>query len=72
MIQCDVPIIKTDKESRTTSVPKTHQISYRNRPDRRITPVLNWSNFMIESALCEKDSAKMSVKSADLLDPGST
>lgn len=52
----------------TTSVPNTHQMSYKNNPDNRMDPVLNESMVRKESALNENDKAKISVRRADLRD----
>ena len=54
----------------TTSVPNTHQMSYRNNPESRIIPVLNVSSLSKDNALCAKESARMSVRKADFLLPG--
>ena len=49
----------------TTSVPNTHQMSYRNKPDNRTHPVLKESNLSRDRALCENDRAKRSVRNAE-------
>lgn len=49
-----------------TSVPNTHQISYRNREDNKILPVWKESIFIKDSALCEKDKERISVIRTDL------
>jgi hypothetical protein len=47
-------------------VPKTHQMSYRKRPERRMLPVLNESRVRKQRALYENESARTSVSRADL------